>query len=90
MSQKIEHPSHYNWIPGVECLDVAEHFNFNLGNALKYIWRAGRKDGESALDDLQKARFYLDREIERLTPPQPVSAEEAARLLTDAFGRGRA
>ena len=59
----ISHPSHYTWIPGIECMDVAKHFNFTLGNVLKYIWRAGRKG--NALDDLKKARYYLDVEIAR-------------------------
>lgn len=62
---EVDHPSHYNNSPsGVECIDVVEHMNFNRGNAIKYIWRAGDK-GE-AITDLQKARWYLDREIERL------------------------
>lgn len=60
----VEHPSHYTWHAGVECIDVAEEFNFNLGNVLKYVWRAGRK-GE-VLEDLKKAKFYLEREISRL------------------------
>lgn len=58
-------PDYYRWHPSkVECIQITEHFNFNLGNALKYIWRAGRKG--SACEDLQKASFYLSREIERL------------------------
>jgi len=59
-------PSHYKSHPsGVQCIDVTEHMNFCLGNAMKYIWRAGLKG--DAIEDLQKARWYLDREIERLT-----------------------
>lgn len=61
----VNHPSHYNAHPsGVECITVTEHMNFNLGNAMKYIWRAGLKD--AALQDLEKARWYLDREISRI------------------------
>jgi hypothetical protein len=48
----------------VECIDIVEHFNFNLGNAIKYIWRAGLK-GE-AIEDLRKAIWYIDREIQRI------------------------
>ena len=60
-------PSHYKDHPsGVECIKIAEAFNFNLGNAIKYIWRAGLK-GE-LVEDLKKARWYLDREIARLEP----------------------
>jgi hypothetical protein len=61
----VNHPRHYNSHPsGVECIDIAEHFSFCLGNAMKYIWRAGMKgDG---IEDLRKALWYLDREIGRL------------------------
>lgn len=61
----VNHPAHYTAHPsGVECITVVEHFNFNLGNAVKYIWRAGLKAG--LVEDLKKARWYLDREIERI------------------------
>ncbi|MEM7301877.1 MAG: DUF3310 domain-containing protein [Pseudomonadota bacterium] len=57
-------PDHYKSHPsGVECITIAEHMNFNLGNALKYIWRAGQKG--DAVEDLEKARWYLEREIAR-------------------------
>lgn len=57
-------PGHYRQHPtGVECVEIAEHFGFNLGNALKYIWRADHKG--HATEDLRKARWYLDREIAR-------------------------
>jgi hypothetical protein len=63
----VNHPRHYNAHPsGVECITVTEHMNFNLGNAVKYIWRAGLKS-EDAITDLEKARWYIDREIARLT-----------------------
>lgn len=64
--ERVKHPRHYNWIPGIECLEVAEHFNFNLGNVLKYLWRAPAKTKAEMIVDLQKAHFYLGREIERL------------------------
>lgn len=58
-------PTHYREHPsGVECIQITEHFNFCLGNAIKYIWRAGRKN--DYVEDLRKARWYLDREISRL------------------------
>ena len=60
----VDHPKHYNQHPsGVECIDVIEHFNFNLGSVIKYIWRAGLKGDE--LEDLRKARWYINREIQR-------------------------
>lgn len=59
----VEHPKHYNDHPsGVECIDIVEHFGFNLGNAVKYIWRAGLKQGASAEEDLKKAAWYVRRE----------------------------
>lgn len=62
----VNHPPHYGAHPsGVECITVTEHMNFCLGNAVKYIWRAGLKS-DSPVEDLRKARWYLDREIARL------------------------
>lgn len=62
----VNHPRHYNVHPsGVECIDVVEHMSFNRGNAVKYIWRAGEKDGKE-IQDLRKAIWYLEREIQRL------------------------
>ena len=60
----INHPTHYTSHPsGVECIQITEHFNFNLGNVIKYVWRAGLKN--SILENLLKAQWYLAREIER-------------------------
>lgn len=64
MGDPVNHPDHYNQIEGVECIDVVEQMNFNRGNAVKYIWRAGAKGDE--IQDLEKARWYIDREISRL------------------------
>lgn len=69
MSDIVNHPSHYNSNPsGVECIVVAEHMPFNIGNAMKYLWRAGLKD--ATIQDLQKAAWYVNREIERLQKQQ--------------------
>jgi len=63
MTDMVNHPPHYTAHPsGVECIQITEHMNFCLGNALKYIWRADLKGG---VEDLEKAVFYLNREIER-------------------------
>ncbi len=60
----INHPLHYNWHPsGIECATIAEGFSYNLGNAIKYIWRCDHKG--HAVEDLQKAVAYLNREINR-------------------------
>ena len=69
----INHPIHYNSHPsGIECIEIARHMDFNLGNVLKYIWRHGQKkrdnEGvlEKAIEDLEKAAWYLNDEIEML------------------------
>ena len=60
----VNHPQHYNAHPsGIECIQVVEHMQFNLGNAIKYIWRADMKG--STLEDLHKALWYIQREIDR-------------------------
>ena len=65
--EKVDHPPHYNSHPsGVEAITIVEHFGFSVGNAVKYLWRAGLKPGASTLEDLKKARWYIDREIARL------------------------
>lgn len=57
--------THYNKHPsGVECIDIVKHENFNIGNALKYIWR--RKHKGSEIDDLHKAIYYLECEVDVL------------------------
>ena len=63
--EQIVHPSHYNWLSGVECMDVVKHFTFTLGNVIKYIWRAGHKSSTTKMADLLKARYYLDIAIEQ-------------------------
>lgn len=63
MNDPVNHPKHYTEHPsGVECIQITEHMNFCLGNATKYIWRADLKGG---VEDLEKARWYINREIER-------------------------
>jgi len=72
IKDSVNHPPHYTNHPsGVECIQVTEHMNFCLGNALKYIWRADLKD--NAIEDLQKAVWYVNREIERRTKALPVT-----------------
>lgn len=63
----INHPSHYTQYKGIEVIDLTEQMNFNRGNAVKYIARAGFKGGPTdEVKDLQKAKWYITREIERL------------------------
>ena len=65
----VNHPSHYTSHPsGVECIQITEHLNFCVGNAMKYMWRSGLKGdtGAQQIEDLRKAVWYLTREIARL------------------------
>jgi hypothetical protein len=58
----VNHPKHYTSHPsGIECITVTEHMGFNLGNAVKYVWRADLKN--DAIEDLKKAVWYIQREI---------------------------
>lgn len=71
--EKVEHPDHYNSDPsGIECIEIVRHRNFNIGNAIKYLWRHGLKkeegmdDKDKSIEDLKKAIFYIKDEIERI------------------------
>ena len=85
----VNHPSHYT-DGNIEVIDFIEdkQLGFHLGNAVKYISRAGKKDPEKKIEDLKKARWYLDREINRLdreartihVPPQAYPPLEDARI----------
>lgn len=66
----VDHPKHYTSHPsGVECITITEHMGFNLGNAVKYIWRADLKG--DAIEDLLKARWYVERELQKRGYPTP-------------------
>lgn len=63
----VNHPPHYATDPsGVEAITVLRHRNYNIGNAMKYLWRAGAKSKETEIQDLEKAIFYINDEIKRL------------------------
>lgn len=80
-SDNVNHPKHYNNHPsGVECITITEHMNFNLGNVIKYIWRTDHKNG---LEDLKKAKWYLEREIQRLSKPVKLTAGEGIRVAQE-------
>ena len=66
MNDPVNHPKHYTEHPsGIECIQITEHMGFNLGNAIKYIWRADLKG--ASLEDLAKAVWYIEREIKKRT-----------------------
>lgn len=97
MADLVNHPPHYTAHParcecgkGVECIQITEHMGFCLGNAVKYIWRADLKG--NAIEDLRKARWYLDREIAKRETAQPDapaldrSAADLAAAVQQASG----
>ena len=64
---QVNNPLHYTSDPsGIECIQITRHRNFNIGNAFKYLWRAGLKDEAKTIQDLEKAIFYIKDEINRL------------------------
>lgn len=72
-NNNVEHPVWYTSHPsGIECIQITEHYNFCIGNALKYLWRAGLKsdaslsDAQKEIEDLKKAIWYINRHIENL------------------------
>ena len=90
MSDKVNSPKHYTSHPsGVECINITEHYNFCVGNAIKYLWRQGLKeeDGYEAVDkqieDCKKAIWYINRHIESLSKsvPKPLTNKEKVDLL---------
>ncbi len=65
MSDAIN-PAHYTRFKNAEVIDITEELNYCRGNAVKYLARAGAKDPSKEIEDLEKARWYVDREISRL------------------------
>lgn len=64
----VNHPKHYTSDPsGIECIEITRHRNFNIGNAIKYLWRNGLKDSDAQIQDLEKAIWYIQDEIKRLS-----------------------
>ena len=67
VNDSINHPKHYTSHPsGIETIQITRHMNFNRGNAVKYLMRAGLKDPDKEVEDLQKAVWYIQDEIKRL------------------------
>lgn len=70
---RTNHPEYYNQHPsGVECINIVRHYCFDIGNAIKYLWRCGLKteqgmtNKEKEIEDLMKARWYIDDRIQQL------------------------
>ncbi len=72
MPDSVNHPAHYGGFSnGAEVIDITENLNFNLGNVVKYVARAGRKTVDP-VEDLRKAQWYLERELARIGSVSPV------------------
>lgn len=92
----VNHPPHYTSSPaacacgrGVECIQITRHMNFNLGNAFKYIWRAGLKT-DDAVQDLEKSIWYIQDEIKRLKGEYDVHTGNRGTTQRLHQGRDRA
>lgn len=73
MIDNVNHPQHYTSDPsGIECIQITRHRDFNIGNAIKYLWRAGLKQESSkdivdkTIEDLEKAIWYINDEINKI------------------------
>lgn len=94
VNDTINHPSHYT-DGKIEVIDFIEDkgLNFHKGNAVKYIARAGKKDPAKEAEDLGKAVWYLNREIDRIMPSEikadrrAVQKERLVELLRDTLGK---
>lgn len=87
MSDPVNHPKHYTEHPsGVECIQITEHMTFNLGNAVKYIWRADLKGKQ--VEDLKKAVWYINREIERINNGSQESSKTSVCEQSDSGSYG--
>ena len=88
MDDKVNSPRHYTqYKSGIECIAVTEHMNFCVGNAIKYLWRSEHKNG---IEDLKKARWYVDREIARLEALQAAEPDmdlETSNLISRVMSR---
>lgn len=86
MNDKVNNPSHYtSHQSGVECIELTEHLNFNRGNALKYVWRHELKN--AGKEDLQKAAWYIKREIERESSLEPSEQAKPSKAYELAYDR---
>lgn len=88
---KVNHPSHYTWLKnlcGIEVIDITRHMGFNLGNVVKYVLRAGHKSEkgysnfDKEIEDLQKAKWYLEDEI-KLRSGKDISDQAQIHVLKE-------
>lgn len=77
-NDEVNHPAHYTAYEGLEVIQLTEQMNFNRGNAVKYIARAGLKSYDTEILDLKKALWYIQREINRLETKRRTAEENVA------------
>ena len=77
-SDEVNHPVHYTAYEGIEVIQLTEQMNFNRGNAVKYIARAGLKSYDTEIQDLKKALWYIQREINRMEAKLRTEGENEA------------
>lgn len=94
MEFNVNHPKHYNSHPsGIECITIARHYTFSIGNAIKYLWRAGLKqdpsmeDREKEIEDLEKAKWYIDDRIATLRGDNSQQAVETNDEISNMVNR---
>ena len=75
-------PSHYQ-AGGIQCIDITRHMSFAKGNAVKYLWRAGKKDNNSEAQDIKKAMWYLADELNRLGALSDKNMETIKDLIVE-------
>lgn len=100
LEARVNHPSWYTSHPSkIECIELIEHLPTNFGNAAKYVWRCGLKTTETPLRDLKSARWYVERERQRIRlyelegeprPKTEVLWRALARRVIDAESEGGA
>ena len=75
-------PSHYQ-ADGIQCIDITRHMSFAKGNAVKYLWRTGKKDNNSEAQDIKKAMWYLADELNRLGALSDNTTETIKDLIVE-------
>lgn len=79
MNDNVNNPSHYTWLKdkaGIEVIDITRHLSFDRGNSIKYLLRAGRKDPDKIIEDLQKAIWYINDEIKQLQNEKDINKDK--------------
>lgn len=74
LREEIDHPDHYQHPTGIECIDVIEHMPFNIGTAVKHLWRCGQKWDD--IGDLKKAVWYINRQIQKLEAEKKLQSQQ--------------